>query len=66
MTRLDHYDRSIIHFLGKRGESNANEISENLKISWATTSNHLKKLKKMGYVIHSKKKGESIIWSLNY
>jgi DNA-binding transcriptional ArsR family regulator len=65
MVRLDHFDREIIHFLGNRGESNTNEISENLKISWATTNIHLNKLKKMGYV-KSNRDGGIIYWELNY
>lgn len=63
--RLDHYDREIIRFLGKRGKSNTNEVSTNLKISWITTNVHLKKLKIMGYVL-SEKEGELVNWELNY
>jgi Mn-dependent DtxR family transcriptional regulator len=65
MVRLDHFDREIIHFLGNRGDSNTNEISENLKISWATSQIHLKKLVRMGYV-SSYKTNKIITWKLNY
>lgn len=63
--RLDNIDKQIIHFLGNRGNANTNEISENLKISWATANKHLRKLNIKGYVI-KEKQGELIIWSLNY
>lgn len=65
MLRLNSFDREIIRFLGNRGESNTNEISKNLKISWATILSHLNKMKKMGYVNKSKD-GELVVWSLRY
>ena len=63
--RLDHYDKNIIRYLGKRGDSNTNKIAEALDISWKTTNDHLKKLKKYGYV-RKYKKGIIVYWSLNY
>ena len=64
-TRLDQYDKRIIHFLGHRGPSNTNYIAEELEISWATVLSHLKRLKIKGFVDYERK-GETMIWKLNY
>ena len=63
--RLDHFDREIIRVLGNIGQSNTNEIADNLKISWVTALLHLKKLKSMRYVSSHKEK-TILFWKLKY
>jgi len=63
--RLDHYDKKIIHYLGKKGEANTNQVAETVGISWLTAKKHLKKLHEMGY-IYAVKQGEIIYWELDY
>ena len=66
MGHLDQYDKQILRHLINKGESNANQIAENLGISWATTLKHLEMLSKMGYVV-SKKKGKITLYTtFNY
>ena len=64
MSNLDHYEKAIIHFLSHSGDSTINEVSEGLKISWATAKSRLFKLKNLGYVLEEKE-GEVTYWKLN-
>jgi len=62
-SRLDSFDRAIIHFLYNYGIANTNEISDQTKMSWQTAQIHLLSLNKRGY-IKRKVIGKLVFWEL--
>ena len=63
--RIDHYDREIIRFLGRKGESSTNQIADGADFSWATALKHLRKLKGYGFVLTNFKRNK-IYWRLRF
>ena len=61
MNRLDHYEIVIIRYLGKRGASTINQISQGCKISWVTANGRIKRLYNKGYLSKN-----GLNWSLKY
>ncbi|MFA5126826.1 MAG: autorepressor SdpR family transcription factor [Patescibacteria group bacterium] len=62
---LSEPNRQKILDLLKKGELSVNEIAKNLDITLATLSHHLDILKRAD-LISSRRKGQQIIYSLNF
>lgn len=52
MVRLDSFDRNIIYYLARtRVLRTTNKIAFHVGMSWNTAEVHLKRLKKLGFVL---------------
>jgi len=62
---IDSFDRAIIRHLARTGGwANSNQISEKTNMAWNTAKTHLKKLKRLGFVV-KQISGKRTEWKIN-